>query len=124
MEWKRRAAGEQKNGNGPTSREVGPLCFRRYPLFDLLAFGWGFRRLRLLWFGLFGRLALGSGIRASGKVHPFEDGALAGVALALAQLNDAGIAAVAFFLARSNLAEEDFNGVLLVQARGGKAAVM
>ena len=51
------------------------------------------------------------------RVHPFEDGALRGVALALVHADDAGVAAVAFLERGRDFLEQDFRGVFLVQTR-------
>src|SRR5690349_20245469 len=72
-------------------------------------FGFGFFLFALL-FSLFlsrsfGGLGFGSGsLRGrrldGGQIHPFEDGELRGIALALVHLHDARITAVAVFLRR------------------------
>jgi hypothetical protein len=68
--------------------------------------------------GFFGRSGFGR------EFDPFEDRFLGGVALALIQADDAGVAAATIFLAGSDFVEENFYGVFLVEAGGGEAAIM
>ena len=77
-------------------------------------------------FGLGLGFSLGFGRRfgCNTEVHPFEDGQLRGVTLALVQLHDAGVTAVALFVSGSDFVEEDLHGIFLVQPGGGNAAVV
>ena len=76
--------------------------------------------------GCFFLFGLGlSGLRfGQSNVDPFKDGPLTSVTLALTELNDAGITTMTLFLGWSNLGEEDFNSVFLVESGRGEAAVM
>ena len=49
---------------------------------------------------------------------------MTGIALALPELNDAGIAAMTLLLGRSNFGKEDFDGVFLVEPGGGEAPIV
>src|SRR6516165_7718484 len=89
----------------------------------LLSLGFGLRRRGFLGFCLLGGLGFGAGGRSCRKVHPLENGALACVTLALAELHDPGVTAVTFLLAGDDLVKEDLNGVLLVQPRGREPTI-
>src|SRR5438876_126237 len=58
-----------------------------------------------------------------GNLDPFENGARRGVALALVQADDAGVAAGTILEDRGNLFEENSRGIFLVQARHGQTTV-
>lgn len=76
-------------------------------------------------FGFFSRFGLDRSRRNRGaELDPFQDGTLPGVALALAELDDAGIASMPLFLSRGDLVKEDLHSVLLVQARSGEPPIM
>src|SRR6266702_4064547 len=107
----------------PRQRPGWPATVRVMPC----AFGFpsGSGGLGFVWFGSLGGLGFGGSLRhVQRQVHPFEDGALGGVTLALVEADDSGVAAVALFLRRGDLVEEDFHGVLLMKTRGGQAAVV
>jgi hypothetical protein len=77
-------------------------------------------------FGLFRLFSFGGGLCLGHNRHidPFEDGALAGVALALIEANDSGVAAVTILLGRSDFGEENFDRVFLMKAGHSKPAVV
>src|ERR1035437_2128006 len=84
--------------------------------------GFGLGRFCFDGFGFADGRGLGGRRRGSNEVHPFEDGALGGVALALVHLDDAGVAAVAVFEGGGDVCEEGFGGVFLAQTGGGQTA--
>src|SRR6266446_7420691 len=94
-------------------------CFRAFE------FPSGSGSLGFVWFGSVCGLSFGRNLRRlERQVHPFQDGALGGVTLPLVEADDSCVAAMALFLGRGDLVEENFHRVLLVKTRGGQAAIV
>src|ERR1041385_2638490 len=67
------------------------------------------------WLFLLCRFGGSLGLGHDWHVHPFENGALAGVALALVEANDSRVAAVTIFLGGCDFGEENFHCVFLMK---------
>src|ERR1041385_7616935 len=86
------------------------------------------RGFRCLFFrlGFFFLLRFGGGLGLSDDRHidPFEDGALAGIALSLIEPNYSRVTTTTVFLGRRDFVEEDLHGVFLMEAGSGETTIV
>src|SRR5688572_15948565 len=58
------------------------------------------------------------------EIHPFEDGLLGGITLALIQANDAGVTTSTLLEGRRDLIEQDVHDVFLLAPRGANGGTL